>query len=104
MIKNHADGMAAAWDHSEQEFAVNQLKERIAELENAIRVHRDAQSHEMCWLNDSELYAVLHENLVDSRPTLPPRDEFLTNCEKYYQSRLITLRSPPPKFDEDAEE
>lgn len=80
---------------------IETLRARVEELENAIRVHRDAHGNEMCWINDSELYEILHEDTVDNRTTLPPREEFLGNCEKYYESRLITLRSPAlPQFDE----
>lgn len=76
---------------------VQKLQERVNVLEDAIRTHRDAQGHSLCWLNDYELYSVLNEADVDNRDTLPPRDEFLTNCAKYYESRLVTLPAPKPK-------
>lgn len=54
-------------------------------LERAIRRHRDAQGHDRCWELDAELYAVLGEP-VPERP-LPPKCEFLAECEKYYELR-----------------
>lgn len=48
----------------------------------AIRKHRDSKGHERCWLNDLELYQTLHEPIPE--PDLPPRCEFIANCEAYY--------------------
>lgn len=62
--------------------------ERIHELETAIRKHRDAKGHDRCWLDDIELYKVLGEESPDL--SLPPKDEFLRECEKYYECRRTT--------------
>ena len=75
---------------------LKKMQERIDKLEDAIRRHRDAAGHELCWQNDYELYSVLGESEVDKRDTLPPREEFLERCESYYESRLLTLA--PPKI------
>jgi hypothetical protein len=61
-------------------------KERILELETAIRKHHEAQGHDMCWENDEELYAVLKDDVkVDHTP--PSRCEFRERCRQYYESR-----------------
>lgn len=62
-------------------------QERIALLEAAIRQHRDEKGHDRCWLDDMKLYAVLPEGAATADLTLPPRDEFLRGCERYYELR-----------------
>lgn len=58
---------------------------RAEELASAIRKHRDEKGHDRCWLDDVALYAVLGEEKSDG--ALPPRAEFLSNCERYYEVR-----------------
>lgn len=69
-------------------------QERIEELETAIRTHRDQRGDDRCWLDDVELYAVLHE---DKQPffALPAKQEFLGNCARYWECRQ--------KFEDKAE-
>jgi hypothetical protein len=65
---------------------LSQQQERIDQLEAAIRKHRDARGHDRCWENDQELYAALGEATpVD--PGLPSREEFLTNCARYFEEQ-----------------
>jgi hypothetical protein len=62
------------------------LVSEIVRLRNGIRKHRDAKGHARCWEDDRELYALLPEgNLGDQ--TLPPREEFLAGCHRYYELR-----------------
>lgn len=63
---------------------------RAATLEGAIRKHRDATGHAMCWENDQELWRALGDGFVPDRvpPHLP---EFMGKCAAYWQSR-----QPPP--------
>lgn len=61
------------------------LTEENGKLKAAIRSHRDERGHDRCWLDDQKLYAVLGEGGADG--TLPPRAEFLSNCERYYDIR-----------------
>jgi hypothetical protein len=70
------------------------LQSRIDELEDAIRKHRAQTGHSQCWENDIELYEVLGDNEYnfEAHDTLPPQEEFMTNCKKYYDSRLIELK------------
>lgn len=59
----------------------------ITKLEAAIRKHRDAKGHDRCWENDLELYRVLGEPLPES-PVLPPKEEFIANCNAYYDQQV----------------
>lgn len=52
----------------------------------AIREHRDQKGHDRCWLDDQKLYSVLPEG-GEYNSKLPPRLEFLKNCERFYDSR-----------------
>lgn len=54
-------------------------------LKAAIRKHRDQRGDDRCWLDDGELYGVLGEGL--SNQELPPHDEFISNCERYWKCR-----------------
>lgn len=76
------------------ECLLSSYEARIKELEDAVRKHRDQTEHNQCWENDLELYEVLKDggdNLGPHR-TLPPREEFMTRCQAYYESRLIELK------------
>lgn len=67
---------------------------RVRELEASIRKHRGQLGHDQCWENDIELYEVLNDggdNLGPHR-SLPCREEFMTRCKEYYESRLVPLR------------
>lgn len=71
------------------------MQMRIEELETAIRRHRDATGHQMCWENDHELWAVLGGDPPDRVP--PPLPEFMQCCAAYWQSRQqtsLTTRTP----------
>lgn len=59
---------------------------RAANLEVAIRKHRNARGHDRCWENDLDLYAVLGDEPPAS-PELPPREEFMAGCERYYDGQ-----------------
>lgn len=62
------------------------LQEEVLRLRNGIRKHRDERGHNRCWLDDQELYNLLPEQ-TQADTKLPPKDEFLKNCEKYWQER-----------------
>lgn len=61
-----------------------ELGERVAALEAAIRKHRDAQGQDLCWENDLELWAVLDDGVVPDRK-VPPWPEFMAGCVRYRQ-------------------
>jgi hypothetical protein len=59
---------------------------RIKELEDAIRKHRNATGHEMCWENDEELWLILKDNIcIDHKP--PEWCEFMKKCAEYRASK-----------------
>lgn len=61
---------------------------RIQELEAAIRKHRQATSHDMCWENDVELWGVLKDSpKMDHTP--PPWCEFMQRCAAYRASKDV---------------
>lgn len=62
------------------------LRARIQELEDAIKKHRAAVGHDLCWENDDELHSVLKDGVVVNH-TRPTKSEFMTRCEQYCDSR-----------------
>lgn len=63
-----------------------ELRARVAELEAAIRKHREATGHEMCWENDEELWSTLGDGVVIDH-TPPPWCEFMQRCAEYRASK-----------------
>lgn len=63
-----------------------ELREENERLKAAIRRHRDERGNDRCWLDDSRLYAEIEGSEL-ANLSLPPREEFLTNCERYWQRR-----------------
>lgn len=65
------------------------LKERVDELEAAIRDHRDARGDDRCWVDDLALYEALGDGEVpkDEQLALTDRDAFLRRCELYWDHR-----------------
>lgn len=59
-------------------------EERIKELEDAIREHRDQKGDDRCWLDDRKLYRVIGD---DADLSLPPKHDFLKSCERYWEQR-----------------
>lgn len=83
--KNDYEGVIMPLESSAWLLQLVQANQR---LKDAIRKHRDARGHDRCWENDQELYALLGEG-VPTSPELPPREEFMEGCSRYYadQSR-----------------
>lgn len=68
----------------------------VERLKAAIRNHRDQRGDSRCWLDDAELYGVLGD--PESRAqdsSLPPRDEFLESCRRFYERRRAPQDSDP---------
>jgi hypothetical protein len=67
---------------------IEELKTEIEHLKNAIRTHRNKSGHNLCWLNDVELWRTLGEEVSYPHGTLPVREEFLRQCKRFYESRI----------------
>jgi hypothetical protein len=66
--------------------------ETIERLRTAIREHRDERGDRRCWLDDGRLYAVLGDGGMKPGDTaLPPREDFLKSCERYWRQRQAPL-------------
>jgi hypothetical protein len=65
---------------------------RIADLEAAIRNHRDQRGDDRCFLDDLTLYEAV--GLQQANTALPPKDVFLGNCARYWECR----QSPGDKY------
>lgn len=69
-----------------RDLSVEDLRAEVQRLRNGIRSHRDERGHNRCWVDDVTLYALLSEK-KGAEFKLPPRDEFLGNCGRYWESR-----------------
>lgn len=58
----------------------------VQKLRDAIRKHRDEKFHDRCWEDDKKLYKTLPEGLKGDQ-SLPPKEEFLENCKRYWEHR-----------------
>jgi hypothetical protein len=67
---------------------IARLAMEVRRLREGIRNHRSQTGHSLCWLNDVALWRLIEEETAYPHDTLPVREEFLANCERYYQSRL----------------
>jgi hypothetical protein len=67
---------------------VRELAAEVLRLRNAISLHHSASGHELCWLNDVELWKAAGLEGKYPHATLPVREEFLGQCAKYHESRL----------------
>lgn len=74
--------------------------QRIAQLERAIRLHRDERGDDRCWLDDEVLYSILPEGYI-----APERDTTveLELCKQFIQCRRnpgTTYTSPQRRIEE----
>ncbi len=61
----------------------NELRDRVKELENAIREHAAQRENDRCWLDDLKLYKLIG---IDEHPGLKlPKPTFLSNCQRYWE-------------------
>lgn len=74
-------------------------RERIDQLEEAIRRHRDERGDDRCHADDGRLYSVLPEG-----DTRPERETLVTieNCQKYIECRQVGREyvSPQRRIEE----
>ena len=60
------------------------LREEVQKLRDAIRTHRDASEHELCW-HHPDLWGLLPEK-SDPLPAIPAWPVFMQGCVLYRQS------------------
>lgn len=68
----------------------------VLRLRAAIRNHRDQRGDDRCWIDDEMLYGSLDEPLPLDISALPPKEDFLKSCERYYEQRRCPLDAYPP--------
>lgn len=66
------------------ELALDMSQERVRELEDGIRKHRDQRGDDRCWLDDEELYRLLPEGYT---PSVRDSSVELEMCKKYIACR-----------------
>ena len=67
---------------------ISRLAKEVQRLRDGIRDHRSQTGHSLCWLNDVALWRLVEEEPTYPHDTLPVREEFLANCQRFYQSPL----------------
>jgi hypothetical protein len=77
--------------------AVRRLAGEVLRLRAAIASHAAKRGHELCWLNDVELWKSIGIDAGYPHDSLPVREEFLAQCVRYYASRVTgTPYQEPP--------
>ncbi len=87
-------------DQDLDELTREQLVDQIKQLRAAIRQHRDASLHELCWYQPN-LWGLLPEK-VSPEIMVPSREKFLRGCEAYRNS-LDAQLPQAPRVDVDFE-
>lgn len=65
-------------------FRFSESESRVAQLETAIKRHRDQRVDDRCWMDDLELYKLVGGTADNS---LPAKEKFLANCARFYEAR-----------------
>jgi|SRR6185503_3326736 len=65
---------------------LSKLCEDFITLRKAVEEHRGEKGHQRCHLDDDRLYAVLGDG-VEADTSLPSREEFLSECERFWEHR-----------------
>ncbi len=80
-------------DEDLQALSREELLEEVCRLRQAIRGHRDASGHDLCW-HQPELWALLPER-VEPRIVVPEWPQFIRGCVHYRQSLDRQLADAP---------
>ena len=75
-----------------------ELVAEVLRLREAIRKHRDASGHELCW-HHPDLWGLLPESAL-STPSVPDWPQFLEGCIRYRQSLDAQLPQAPRTRDD----
>lgn len=70
--------------------AIGKLSQRLNEVIDAVRHHKDVKGGNRCWLDDSVLYhkVLLDELMALNHDSMPSKEDFLVRCSKFYDRRL----------------
>ena len=69
---------------------LSEARSEIRRLRAAIEDHREQTGHNLCWLNDVELWKALGDgDAAYPRETVVSADEFFVGCRAYYASRFV---------------
>jgi hypothetical protein len=71
-------------DEDLKTMSLQALQDEVRKLRNAIRAHRDASEHDLCW-HHPDLWGMLPER-TDPVPTVPAWPAFIRGCVQYRQS------------------
>lgn len=71
-------------DEDLDQLSREQLLAEVKRLRAAIRAHRDASGHDLCW-HQPDLWALLPEP-IETLPEVPEWPAFLRGCVRYRQS------------------
>ncbi len=72
------------------------LKAEVVRLRQAIRTHRDATGHDLCW-HHPDMWALLPESVTPAI-AVPPWPKFMRGCIRY-RSSLDTQALDAPVHD-----
>lgn len=70
----------------------------VRDMRTAIRAHRDASGHDLCW-HHPRLWALLPER-IEPQIAVPPWPKFLRGCIRYRES-LDRQKPGAPALDEE---
>lgn len=65
-------------------MGLDELRNEVRRLRNAIRQQRDQKGHDLCWYLP-ELWDILPEK-IHPQPEVPPWAEFIQRCAAFRQS------------------
>lgn len=85
-------------DKDLEQMTQEQLICEIIKLRTAIRAHRDASGHNLCW-HQPELWKLLPEGDA-AKPVVPDWPQFLRGCIRYRQSLDEQLPAAPRSNEE----
>jgi hypothetical protein len=71
-------------DEDLMSMSLQALQQEVQKLRDAIRTHRDASEHELCW-HHPDLWRLLPEK-TDPVPAVPSWPVFMQGCVRYRQS------------------
>jgi hypothetical protein len=80
-------------DEDLQSLSREQLIAEAIKLRNAIRAHRDATAHDLCW-HHPDLWALLPEK-IEPAIVVPEWPQFMRGCIRYRQSLEVQAPTAP---------